>query len=52
MSEVSFFVSHAGRKSEGPFTSQELKKKLKSGDLNYTDYLWLPEREEIGRAHV
>ena len=46
MSEPSFFVSHSGRKSEGPFTAQELKKKLKSGDLLYTDYLWVPELDE------
>lgn len=46
MSDASFFVSHSGKKSEGPFSAQELKKKLKAGDLSYTDYLWDPEREE------
>lgn len=42
MSELSFFISHQG-KPEGPFSEKDLKKKLKSGELAYTDYLWQPE---------
>ncbi len=46
MSDSSFFVSRSGKKSEGPFSQTDLKRKLKSGDLAYTDYLWVPEGEE------
>ncbi|MGZ3734039.1 MAG: GYF domain-containing protein [Bdellovibrionota bacterium] len=46
MSETSFFVSHSGKKPDGPFTVAELKKRLKAGDLSYTDYLWVQDHEE------
>lgn len=44
MSDVSFFVSLSG-KAEGPFPLQEIRRKLKAGDLRYTDYLWVAEEE-------
>jgi len=46
LSEPSFFVSRSGKESEGPFSTREIKEKLKAGELAYTDYLWLAEREE------
>jgi hypothetical protein len=46
LSDVSFFVSHLGKKPDGPVTAAELKKRLKAGDFIYTDYLWVPEAEE------
>jgi hypothetical protein len=44
LSDLSYFISHSG-KSEGPFSLQDVKKKLKAGDYSYTDYLWVPEEE-------
>lgn len=44
MSDLSYFVSHSG-KPLGPFSTQDLKKKLKAGDLAYTDYLWHPDHQ-------
>ena len=44
MSELSFFVSRAG-KATGPFTQADIKRKLKSGELAYTDFLWQPDHE-------
>ena len=46
MSDTSFFVARSGKKSEGPFTESDLKRKLKAGELTYTDYLWVQDREE------
>ncbi len=43
MSE-SFFISQSG-KPAGSFSKSELKKKLKAGDLSYTDYLWSSDEE-------
>lgn len=44
MSETTYFISHAG-KAEGPYSHQDLKRKLKAGELTYTDYLWSTDRE-------
>ena len=44
MSDVTFFVSQAG-KPAGPFSTQELKRKLKAGELSYTDFLWQSDQE-------
>jgi hypothetical protein len=44
LADVTYFVSHSG-KSDGPYSFQDLKKKLKSGDFSYTDYLWVAEDE-------
>ena len=44
MAETSFFVSHSGT-PQGPFSLADLKRRLGSGDLTYTDYLWAPEME-------
>jgi hypothetical protein len=41
----SFFVSHGGQ-PQGPFSKGDLKKKLKAGEIDFTDYLWLPGDEE------
>jgi PilZ domain/GYF domain 2 len=45
LSETSFFVSRSG-KAEGPFLSADLKKRLKAGELAFTDYIWVPDRED------
>lgn len=45
MSEQNLFVSHEG-KTLGPFSSADLKKKVKGGEFSYTDYLWLAEDSE------
>lgn len=44
MSETNFFLSRSGQ-SEGPLSLQEVKKKLKGGEISYTDYLWVPQEE-------
>ncbi len=44
MSDNSFFVARSG-KAEGPYSLQDMKRKLKAGDLAYTDYLWSADRE-------
>lgn len=46
MSDVTYFVSHLGKKPDGPFTHSELKRRLKAGELAYTDYIWSPDGEE------
>jgi hypothetical protein len=46
LADVTFFVSHNGRKPEGPLTQTDLKRKLKAGDLQFTDYLWDSDSEE------
>ncbi len=45
LSDATFFVSRAGKKPEGPFTTADLRRKLKGGELVYTDYLWVPDQE-------
>jgi hypothetical protein len=44
LADVTYFISHSG-KTDGPISFQDVKRKLKSGDLAYTDYLWVPEEE-------
>lgn len=44
MADSSFIVSQAG-KAVGPFSQADLKKKLKAGELSYTDFLWQADQE-------
>lgn len=45
MADQAYFVSQKGT-SHGPFSRAELKKRLQSGDLSFTDYVWMPDAEE------
>ena len=45
LAEVAYAIYRDGNHS-GPFTRSELAQKLKSGDLSYTDYLWVAEDQD------
>jgi hypothetical protein len=45
LSKQDLFVSHEG-KILGPFPASEIRQKLRSADLSFTDYVWFSEREE------
>jgi len=44
LSDNTLFLSVSGR-SAGPFGIPEIKKKLKGGDLSFTDYIWNSQTE-------